>query len=544
MEVSNLLLPAANPFASYYLQQTNEVMPFFHYTYNEPGADRARLDELATRQFPREELAVHIEKYMARFQPSAAIKNSLEKLKRPDSAVIIGGQQAGILTGPLYSIHKVISIIQLARQKEKELGIPVVPVFWIAGEDHDYQEVNHVYVPIGTRADKWIFPQKVIQKKMVTDIRIDKELCRSWVASILSLFGETGHTRQVKAFMEDALKRSETFTDFFGDLITGLFPDSGLLLIDSGNPELREIERSRFEDIILGQEAIISALLRQQEEISKGGFPKTIDASENSANLFYYDKTINERVLLDFDPMSGCFVGNKGSLSFTLEELLQIARNEPASLSNNVVTRPLMQEWLFPVLSFIGGPGEIAYWAELKLVFENFGMKMPPIVPRLNITFIDRTIERDIQELDLNVSETIRRGTGPDEERYLDSIQDPELESVFQNAIKEVNAQYRRIEDKTIEIEPAILALVKKNESIILSQIGFMQKKLEEAIKMKHSIALGKFNRVSLELRPEGSPQERVWNILYYVNKFGLDFPSRLLELEYEFDGTHKLVRI
>ncbi|OCA85544.1 bacillithiol biosynthesis cysteine-adding enzyme BshC [Bacillus sp. FJAT-27225] len=544
MEISNLLLPAANQFASNYLQQTNEVTPYFHYTYNHPVSDRERLSELSNRDFPREELAAHIEKYMARFQPTAATKISLEKLKQPNSSVVIGGQQAGILTGPLYSIHKVISIVQLARQKEKELGTPVVPVFWIAGEDHDYQEVNHIYVPAGSRADKWIFPQKVIEKKMVSDIKIDKELCSSWVSSLLAIFGETGFTRQVRAFIEDSLKRSDTFTDFFADLIAGLFPDSGILLIDSANPELREIERTRFEEIILNQEAIISSLLRQQEEIRKGGFANTIDASEHSANLFYYDKTINERVLLDFEPVSGCFIGNNGSLSFTLEELLQIARNEPSSLSNNVVTRPLMQEWLFPVLAFIGGPGEIAYWAELKLVFEHFGIKMPPIVPRLNITFMDRATERDINELGLDVAEAIRRGTESEQQIFLESVHDRDLDSIFRNAIKEINAQYRRIEDKTIEIDPAMLALLKKNESIILSQVGFMQKKLEDAVKMKHAVKLGKYTRVGLELRPEGMPQERVWNILYYMNKFGINFPGRLLELDFEFDGSHKLIRI
>ena len=94
----------------------------------------------------RKELAECIEKYMERIPSSKEVKASLEKLKQENSAVIIGGQQAGILTGPLYSIHKVISIIALARQKEKELNIPIVPVFWIAGEDHDFQEVNHIYL--------------------------------------------------------------------------------------------------------------------------------------------------------------------------------------------------------------------------------------------------------------------------------------------------------------------------------------------------------------------------------------------------------------
>ncbi len=143
MEMLNLSLPATNRFASSYLQQSADIQPFFHYRFNNLDEDQRRLAELKNRNFPRVEVANHIENYMKRFPSSAAVKHSIAKLKQNNSVVVIGGQQAGILTGPLYSIHKVISIIKLAEQKEKELDVPVVPVFWIAGEDHDFQEVNH-----------------------------------------------------------------------------------------------------------------------------------------------------------------------------------------------------------------------------------------------------------------------------------------------------------------------------------------------------------------------------------------------------------------
>lgn len=134
MEMLNLSLPATNRFASSYLKQSAEILPFFHYRFNDLTEDQKRVDELGNRQFPRKEAAEHIETYMERFPSSEAVKNSLAKLKQENSVVVIGGQQAGILTGPLYSIHKIVSIIKLAEQKERQLGIPVIPVFWIAGK--------------------------------------------------------------------------------------------------------------------------------------------------------------------------------------------------------------------------------------------------------------------------------------------------------------------------------------------------------------------------------------------------------------------------
>src|SRR6476659_9856380 len=143
MEIVNLSLPATNRFASNYLKQSTEIQPFFHYRFDQLSDDLERLAELKHRSFPRKEISRHIEAFMERFPTSPSIKHSIEKLKQDNSVVVIGGQQAGILTGPLYTLHKVISIIKLAEEKEKVLNVPVVPVFWIAGEDHDYQEVNH-----------------------------------------------------------------------------------------------------------------------------------------------------------------------------------------------------------------------------------------------------------------------------------------------------------------------------------------------------------------------------------------------------------------
>jgi bacillithiol biosynthesis cysteine-adding enzyme BshC len=372
MEMLNLSLPATNRFASNYLEQSADILPFFHYRFNDMTEDRKRLDELNNRQFPREDVAVHIENYMERFPSSEAVKKSISKLKQNNSVVVIGGQQAGILTGPLYSLHKIISIIKLAEQKEKQLGVPVVPVFWIAGEDHDFHEVNHVFIPTEQKVDKWTYPEKVFQKKMVSDITLNKDICRTWVINLIENFGETRNTKQLIEFAEGQLVKSSTFDDFFANIVMELFKDYGLLIVNSGDSQFRLLQKEFFAKQIQHHAAITNHLLEQQSVVSKNGFPLMIDSNEQAANLFYYDKRLNERILLEFDHQDNRFVGKSGVYSFSKEELLEIASNHPLKLSNNVVTRPLMQEWLFPTLAFIAGPGEISYWAELKLVFEYF----------------------------------------------------------------------------------------------------------------------------------------------------------------------------
>ncbi|MFJ7728925.1 bacillithiol biosynthesis cysteine-adding enzyme BshC [Neobacillus sp. NPDC097160] len=544
MEILNLSLPATNRFASNYLEQSADIQSFFHYRFNDLQEDKKRIAELNNRPFPRMEVAAHIENFMERFPTSEAVMKSINKLKKDNSLVVVGGQQAGILTGPLYSIHKVISIIKLAEQKERQLGIPVIPVFWIAGEDHDFQEVNHVFVPVKEKIDKWIYPEKVHQKKMVTDITLNKDICLSWVENLIKNYGETEHTNGLLEFAEAQVIKSATFVDFFAHIIMELFKDYGLLIVDSGNRDFRQIQKEFFKKQIVHHDIITFSLLEQQKQIGKNGFPITIEASEKAANLFYYDQRANERILLEYDREFDRFVGKSGTITFSKEELVELVDEHPAKFSNNVVTRPLMQEWLFPTIAFIAGPGEISYWAELKLVFEHFNIKMPPIVPRLNITFLDRSIESDISELNLNLIDVLSKGTEKEREQFLAAIKDKELAVLFSSTIEQLIKQYKMIEAKTEQLDRALLPMLKKNENYLLKEIGFMQSKLEEAVKLKHDVLLKKYARVDLALRPDGFPQERVWNVFYYLNQYGLTFMNKLMAETFEFDGCHKVLKV
>ncbi len=543
MEILNLSLPATNRFASNYLEQSPEIQSFFHYRYNEFTDDDKRVSELSNRSFPRVEVAEHIESFMKRFPSSEAVIKSIDKLKTNNSLVVIGGQQAGILTGPLYSIHKVISIIKLAEQKEKQLGIPVVPVFWIAGEDHDFQEVNHVFVPVNQKADKWTYPERVVKKKMVSDIQLNQEVCLTWMQNLIENFGETEHTNKLLEFAKEQVSISSTFVDFFANIIMELFKDYGLLIVDSGNREFRQLQKEFFKSQIFQHEAITDKLLEQQRKIEKSGFPITIEASEENANLFYYDQNMGERILLEYDRGNDRFVGKSGSLAFTREHLVLLAEENPAYLSNNVVTRPLMQEWLFPTIAFIAGPGEIAYWAELKLVFEHFDIKMPPIVPRLNITILDRSVETDVAELHLNLADVLSGGTEKGRHQFLESIKDKEVESLFSMTKDQLVKQYRQLEAKTLELDRGLLPLLKKNESYLIKEIEFLEKKLDESVRLKHDNIIKKYARVDLALRPDGFPQERVWNIFYYLNQYGLNIINDLMAGSFEFDGRHKVMK-
>ncbi|USK61115.1 bacillithiol biosynthesis cysteine-adding enzyme BshC [Peribacillus asahii] len=542
MEMKDLELPSLNRFASDYLQGHLEVEDYFHYDLSSKDMYHNRYKELMNRTFLRQEVADYIENYMARLPKSDAVMKSISDLRKEGSVVVIGGQQAGLLTGPLYTIHKVISIIKLAKEQEEVLKKRVIPVFWIAGEDHDVAEVNHVYVMKEGKPTKKTYPSYQLFKTMVSDIELDAQVMQQWFEEIIETYGETNYTSALLANMKTILCRSKTFVDFFSALIHEWFHEYGLLLIDAADPQLRQLEAQFFTQMVERHEDITAAVCAQQAFIQEQGYRRMIEMDANAVNLFYYNPEKKDRCLLERN--NGQIIGKNGELRFTKQELLQTAKDSPERLSNNVVTRPLMQEMLFPVLAFISGPGEIAYWAELKRVFDLFEMKMPPIVPRLNITLVERGIETDLQEVGLELETVLIEGTEKAKESYLESVKDPLLEQLYDKMKRDLQVNHQQLSEHAVELDKGLQSLLHKNRFFIEQQLDFIYGKMEASTKEKNAVVVRKYDRIAQSLYPLHSPQERIWNIFYYVNKYGPDFVQDLMDLSYSFNNQHKLIYV
>ncbi|WP_203362218.1 bacillithiol biosynthesis cysteine-adding enzyme BshC [Bacillus sp. REN10] len=542
MELERISIPAINQFASLYLKQEAPVTDFFHYQLTKEDVYRQRVADLHSRSFMRESLASCIESYMEALPKSEAVASSLRKLKDERSTVVIGGQQAGLLTGPLYTIYKVISIIKLAEEKEKELDIPVVPVFWIAGEDHDFLEVNHVYVESKQRMEKKTYPERVLEKRMVSDIELDHQQMKRWVKKIFANMEETEYTNKLLLFVNEAIDRSKTITDFFMNLVHSLFSEYGLLIIDAAYPPLRRLETPFFHQLIERAEEITSSVQEAQQTVMSYSFKQMIELSPKAANLFIYEN--NERMLLEYDLESGLFIGKSGSVRYSKDELLHLLECHPERFSNNVVTRPLMQEWLFPTLAFIAGPGEIAYWAELKKAFERFEMKMPPIEARLNMTLIERSIASDLLELNISVVSALMNGVQKEQEAFWESVKDEHFHELIASVQTSLMNHYDMFEERAKQLHKGTLSIIQKNRQFHLQQLQFLERKTDEMLKRQHDDTLSKYSHIQNALKPDGAPQERMWNVFYFLNKYGLDFIDELMKLTYVFNGDHQVVKI
>lgn len=542
MEILELSLRSSNQFMNDLTEQKLKNEAFFDYNIHSKEVFQNRAADLKNRSFQREEISAYLKQYAKRFSENhEKTLENIERLKHPDSVVVIGGQQAGLLTGPLYTIHKIISIIVLARKEEKELGIPVIPVFWIAGEDHDFAEINHVYSAKNKVPKKIAIKDSPLKKQSVSDLQLNQQKTLEWIEQVFETFGETDHSNKLLDQLTNCLHQSKTYVEFFEHVIMNLFKNEGLVLVNSGDPELRQLEKSCFQLILDHNNSLYDAVKTQQQEMRSQNYRPIIEMPENSANLFYHHE--GERFLLERKNNEEFVISDIG-LSLSRAQLNDLIETNPQKLSNNVVTRPLMQEYLFPTLAFIAGPGEVTYWAELKRVFSIMEMKMPPVLPRLTITFLERSIERNIAETNLSLEDILHNGVEKSIEAFLKDVSPVDMNPLVEAAKKQVSEIHENLIEAALMVDKSLEPLLKKNGVFIQEQLDFLNRSVEKRKKQQHEVQLLKFKSIELSLVPNLHPQERMWNVYYYLNKFGPDFVGELLNLSYSFNGKHKIVKI
>lgn len=536
MELDTIELTKKNGLLDAYLNDPEFLHTFFDYEMNEENY-RTRADELAARTFQRRELAQAVQGYMEPFGISEPAARHIQELSE-DALVVIGGQQAGILTGPLYSVHKAVSVILLADEQRRLLGRPVVPVFWIAGEDHDINEINHTFTLGDGRAVKQQFTQKYILKEMASDTFYDADEMGVFIRKIFKEYGETAYTQGLLQDVLDTVEGQRTFTGFFTALMNGLFREYGLLLIDAASKELRRLESPYFSQMIENAEKMAASVHAAEQKLHEKGFPKPIEAEEHDANLFYVHET--GRLLLK--KKDGLFVNEQTGLEFTVEEMYTFAAREPWLLSNNVATRPLMQDLVFPVLAFVGGPGEIAYWSLLRDSFHILGIRMPVVVPRLSITIVTRQVQEAMKQTGVEIGKALSGELPKLRDRWLAEQGDAAFDSLLDEMKTQLGAQFQKLQAHAERNDRGLLPVIRKNLQFHEKQFDYLQKQKVQSILRKHEVQFNRYQTMNGQLLPDGSLQERLYSPYYFINQFGEGFIDELLKLPFRFDGTHQVV--
>lgn len=526
-------------------QTDNRLQDLFGYHPGDRQAWFKRLEALERPNLlraPAERTASALRTYNRRFDASPQTEAALDRLAE-GAPVIVGGQQAVLWTGPLLVIHKAISIIQAARWAERTLGRPVVPVFWIAGEDHDWDEANHTYVPereSGIRKLEAARPAG--PRTSVSRTALPERERRELLGQLAAALPDSEYKPQLMDRLCGLVDRHSTLTDLCAAMLGALFGSEGLVLLDSDDPELRRIEGPMFRQLIARNDGLGEAYRSASRRVEELGYKPQAEAAENGANLFLFREgggPESGRTLLFKE--GGAFTDKKGTQLWTAQQLLDIAEAEPELLSNNVLTRPLMQEYLFPVLSAVLGPGEIAYWAQTGEAFRLLGMEMPILTPRTGFTLIEPAAAKHMRSLGLSFDDVLHRL----EEKQTAWLQQQDRFGIgerFAEAKLRFEELYRPLLSMAADVERGLGSLGEGNLQRILGQIQYMQDKTEQAFRQTQQNALRRFDAVACCVAPLGRPQERVLNMLHFWNRYGLSWMKPLLDAPFEPGIGHRIV--
>lgn len=536
MKFEQIDQPNSSSFLSDFHAQKEVLSSYFHYLPSKDSFE-SRAVSLKSHSVRRPQLTKVIRDYMSTLPHSDQVELHLRELEE-DALVVVGGQQAGLLTGPLYSIHKAISIILLAKQQRESLGVPVVPVFWIAGEDHDLDEINSTYTTYQGRLQKHTLNDRPNRKQMASQTALETEKLKSFIRDVFRQFTETTYTKEV---LNKCLKQAEqvsTYSEYFAALMHDFFANEGLLLIDAAYKPLRQYESPYFVKMIQQAEQVASLVVEQENRFQATGYGRPIKASLDNANLFFVEN--GERYLLKLK--DGLFANETAGIEFSLQELLDVAKNHPERLSNNVVTRPLMQEMVFPVLAFIGGPGELAYWAAFKTMFEHFDMELPVMVPRLSMTLVDRKSKQYLDELGLPLDSVFSGELQAHKQAFMNDIKDVVADEMIAGIEQTLLNQYEALREHLSTSGPVLSQLAEKNLQFHEKQFTYLRRKIEDTNLLRHEVKMRKYNHIEGILFPEYTLQERWFSPYVFLNELGPAFIDELLAQPFEFNGKHNLI--
>ncbi|CAM4344998.1 bacillithiol biosynthesis cysteine-adding enzyme BshC [Saccharibacillus endophyticus] len=498
------------------------------------------LDTAHRPRVDRNALVKVLTSYNATYNDDPAVRESLEKLKDEQSLVVVGGQQSGLFTGSLLVVYKAATIVHAARMASQKLGREVVPVFWIAGEDHDWDEADHTYVLTSElevrrlRMESWHDG-----KSSVSQVAVPKKKWEEAITELELVLADSEFKTEILELLRGELAQASNLSEGFARLVGRLFGRYGLVLVDSADPALRAIERPMFKQLIERSDEFEQAYLTAAARIEELGYEQQAQAVEGAANLFYIHE--GQRMLLY--KQDGKFMDRRGTVIFAKEELLDLLERCPERFSNNVLTRPLMQDYLFPVLQAVLGLGEIAYWAGTKDGFKVAGMQMPILLPRMSFTLLDPVTKKHMQQYGLTFEDVMERFESR-KEAWLAEQDKLGMDGMFEQVKAEFERLYAPLIGRLGELQSGLSSLGEKNQAKIVDQISFLQTKTKQTIARQNEAELRRWDRMYKTLFPLDRPQERVYTVFYTLNRYGLDWIDTLMSVEPDLTGGHRIIEV
>ena len=440
-------------------------------------------------------------------------KRSIEKLAAGATAVITG-QQATLFAGPNYTILKAATAVKLARAIDAA-GVPAVPVFWVAAEDHDNQEIESTYI--------------LDRDSALTQVRVNLANADSSPVGWLTLGGDVSEAiskclsslpssefqPQLRELMECSYKPGSSPVDAFSRMLEKIFEGSGLILANPLNPNLRQLAQPTLLEAVRRNSEIRSAVQARGRALSEAGYHEQVKVDVNFTGLFAYR--------------------GKSRQPLRPEEL-----REDLQLSANVLVRPAMQDSIFPTAAYVGGPAEVAYFAQAGAVYDVLGRHVPPVFPRISATVLESRITRALKKYGIDFMDVFR-GRDFLLRKAVASVQGVE---VFDRVRDKIGAELDMLSPALSAVDATLGGALDTSRQKILHQVEALRTKFVNAEARRNETMERQLESITNSIFPEKKLQERVINISSFLVRYGFGFTRRLEEALSLDSREHQVIEI
>jgi bacillithiol synthase len=509
--------------ASDYAFAFANVAPFFA---GDPAtsaawADTIRRSQSLARQ-PADIARVIAAQQEKRGAPPAA-RESAARLVDPAARVIITGQQAGLFGGPLFTLLKAITTMKLAAEVSKEHRVPVVPVFWIDAEDHDWPEVSGCTVLDEELAATTVRLADLPGAGTQPIARLNlTDAIQPAIDQLTASLPDSEFKAEVLATVHAAYVPGRSMATAFGVLLEQVLGPRGLVVYDSSDPAAKPIARDVFVKEVSqpGHTARIAA--KAGDALVAKGYHAQATLADGTVSLFHLNAQ-RAPIRIDGDQ---AVVGDQ---TMTAAQLVEEARNRPEHFSPNVLLRPIVQDTVFPTICYVAGPNELAYLGQLKDVYAHFGVPMPLFYQRGSATLADSATLRFLSKYDLPIT-ALRAQDESALNQLLESQLPPTVEQSLAAVASLLDDRMAAVASAVPQIDPTLEGAVKSTLGKLQHEVQSLHNKVIQAAKRRDDTLRRQFQRAQALTFPQGHPQEREVGFVWFLNRYGPALVDRLLE--------------
>ncbi|UCF40849.1 MAG: bacillithiol biosynthesis cysteine-adding enzyme BshC [Gemmatimonadota bacterium] len=452
---------------------------------------------------------------------------NLERLFGEGALCVTSGQQPGLLTGPLFTIYKALTAVALARALEAQLGRSVVPVFWVAGDDHDFLEANHVYhltssaeverVELRARAaDAPLRP--LSQEPLGPEIG-------GVIDTVLGATPDSEFRGDVEQWVRRHYRPEQDFAGAFAEALAELLAPYGLVVFRSTHLAAKRAMGPHLLAALESSKELDRRLAERAAELRGADRPTPVPVGDGATLVMIEDEQGRDRLVRD----DGGYVARRTGKAWRLDDLRALANHDPQRLSPNVLLRPAMEAALLPTLAYVAGPGELAYLPQTDPIFRMLEIAPQAAVPRWSGRVIETRVAKVLDKYGIAATD-LALPEGQLEASLVEGDMPPAAREALAALRRSLQEHYAGLEAAAVDVDVQMQKPVQSARNAALAGVAQLEKRLISHLKKRNDIVLQQIAKARNSLFPQGQPQERVFNVIPYLVRYGPQFLDAALD--------------